>query len=144
MAFNPDKIIKPILFDNLDAIFDERGSAFLSLRRVQWCEEGVAPDREKSKLELRKWRVTAEGERADKGVAFLTEEGPHELAKVLIQNGYGHTKDLLLELKKREDFKESVEHMFDKETESSDGEYFDMRTIMLSEEDNLDESEEDE
>ena len=62
----------------------------------------------------------------------------------MIQNGYGHTKDLLLELKKREDFKESVEHMFDKETESSDGEYFDMRTIMLSEEDNLDESEEDE
>lgn len=138
MAFNSDKIIKPILFDNLDAIFDERGSAFLSLRRVQWCEVGVEPDREKSKLEIRRWRITSEGERPDKGVAFLTEDGPHELAKTLVNLGYGDTKDLLLELKKRDNFKESVEHLFDKEEESSDGEYFDMRTIMLTEEEDND------
>lgn len=138
MAFDPNKVIKPILFDNLDAIFDERGSAFLSLRRVQWCEVGVEPDREKSKLEIRKWRITAEGERADKGVAFLTEDGPHELAKTLVNLGYGDTKDLLLELKKRDNFKESVEHLFDKEEECSDGEYFDMRTIMLTEEEDND------
>lgn len=136
MAYNPDKVIKPVLFDNLDAIFDERGSAFLSLRRVQWCEAGVEPDREKSKLEIRKWRITAEGERADKGVAFLTDDGPHELAKTLVNLGYGNTKDILLELKKRDNFRESVEHLFDKEEESSEGEYFDMRTIMLTEEDN--------
>lgn len=132
MAFDPNKKIKPVLFDNLDAVFDERGSAFLSIRRVQWCEEGATPDREKSKLEIRKWRVTNEGEeRADKGVAFLTEEGPHELTKVLINQGFGHTKDILLELKKRDDFKESVDHMFDNEEESTEGEFFDMRTAML-------------
>jgi len=142
MAFDPTRKIKPVLFDDLDAIFDERGSAFLSLRRVQWCEEGVEPDREKSKLEIRKWRITAEGERADKGVAFLTEEGPHELAKTLVHHGYGDTKDLLLELKKRNNFKESVEHLFDKEEESSDGEYFDMRTIMLTEEEGTDNEDE--
>ena len=142
MAFNPDKIIKPILFDNLDAIFDERGSAFLSMRRVQWCEEGVEPDREKSKLEIRKWRITAEGERADKGVAFLTEDGPHELAKTLVHHGYGDTKEILLELKKRDNFKDSVEHLFDEEEECSEGEFFDMRTLLLAEDNGVEDDEE--
>lgn len=132
--FNSDVKIKPVFFDNLDAVFDEKGSMFLSMRKTQWCKDDEEPDREKAKLELRKWRVTSEGERADKGIAFLTDEGPGELAKVLIHEGYGDTKELLLELKTREDFKESVEHLFDDQEESSDGEYFDMRTALLTEE----------
>ena len=140
--FNSDKKIRPVLFDNLDAIFDERGSAFCSMRKVQWVQEGNEPDDSKAKLELRKWRVSEDGERADKGFAFLTEDGPHELAKVLVHNGYGHTKDILLELKGRDDFKESVEHLYDKEEESSDGEYFDMRSILLTDEEEEDEEDE--
>lgn len=140
--FNSDKKIRPVLFDNLDAIFDERGSAFCSMRRVQWCGEDEEPNREKAKLELRRWRVTAEGEeRADKGLVFLTDNGPHELAKTLVHYGYGNTKDILIELKSREDFKESVNHLFDKDELSSDGEYFDMRTALLSEEPGDDEDE---
>lgn len=137
MAFSNESI-KPIFFDNLDAVFDEKGSTFITMRLTQWCKESEEPNREKAKLELRKYRVTPEGERADKGFSFLTDEGPHELAKVLVHEGYGHTKDILKELKTREDFKESVTHLFD-EDESSDGEYFDMRDILLSDNDEEDE-----
>ena len=133
MAFSTDKVIKPILFDNLNEVFDEKGSMFLAMRRVQWCEEGAEPSREKAKLELRKWRITPEGdERADKGFSFLTEDGPNELAKVLVHNGYGKTKDILKELKERSDFEESVNTLFDSDdNESDDGEYFDIRTALL-------------
>jgi len=131
--FDKSVSVKPVLFDNIDEIFDERGSTFLAMRKVQWCQEGKEPDESKAKLELRKWRMTPEGEeRADKGFSFLTDDGPHELAKVLVKNGYGHTKDILLSLKDREDFKDSVEHLYDGEDVSSDGEYFDMRSVLLS------------
>lgn len=139
---NSDVKIKPVFFDNLDAVFDEKGSMFLTMRRTQWCKNDEEPDREKSKLELRKYRVTAEGEKADKGFAFLTEDGPNELTKILVHEGYGKTKDILLELKTRNDFKESVEHLFDNDDEeSSDGEYFDMRSVLLTEETELEEDE---
>ena len=130
--FNKDRVVKPVLFGNLDAIFDEKGSTFLSMRKVQWVPEGETPDESKAKLELRKWRVTDEGERADKGFSFLTEEGPHELAKSLIHEGYGRTNEILKELIHRDDFKESVNHLSDEENVSSDGEFFDMRNILLS------------
>jgi len=133
MGFDPERKIKPVMFDNLNEIFDEKGSTFIAMRRVQWCDEDKKPDREKSKLELRKWRITAEGEeRADKGFSFLTEDGPHELTRVLVHNGYGNTKVILKELKVRDDFKDSVNHLFDKEEVSDDGEYFDIRTALLS------------
>ena len=144
MAFEKGAFTKrPVYFDNLDEVFDEKGSLLISMRRVQWVNEGEEPDREKSKLELRKYQITDKGERPDKGFAFLTEEGPHELAKVLLHNGYGHTKDCLLELKQREDFKEAVEHLYDEEELSSDGEYFDMRDMLLADEELTDEEEND-
>ena len=133
MGFDPDKKIRPVLFDNMNEIFDEKGSTFIAMRKVQWCDETKTPEKEKAKLELRKWRITPEGEeRADKGFSFLTEEGPHELAKVLVHNGYGKTKVILKELKDRKDFEESVNHLFDKEDTSKDGEYFDIRTALLN------------
>ena len=133
MAFNSDKIIKPVFFGNINETFDERGSMYLALRKTQWVQEGQEPDETKAKFEIRKWMVTPEGEKANKGVAFLTENGPSELAHVLVKNGFGETKTILLDLKKREDFKEAVEHMYDGETDT-DGEFFDMRTALLSEE----------
>ena len=140
--FKSDEKITPIFFDNMDCVFDEKGSTFISMRKTQWVKEGSEPDREKARLELRKWRVTPEGEKADKGFGFLTEEGPHELAKVLIHEGYGHTKDILKELRHREDFKESVNHLFDDDSEESgNGDFFDMRDILLTEDDSDDGSE---
>ena len=132
--FNSDKVIKPVMFDNMNEIVDERGSTFIAMRKVQWCEEGKTPEREKAKLEIRKWRITSEGEeRADKGFSFLTEEGPHELARALVHNGFGKTKVVLKELKTRDDFEDAVKHLYDKEESSNkDGEYFDIRTALLN------------
>jgi len=133
MAFNKDKTIKPIFFGDINETFDESGSRFLALRKVQWAVDDAEPDESKAKLEIRKWVVTPEGEQANKGVAFLTDEGPGELAHVLIKHGFGDTKKLLLDLKERDDFKDAVDHMYDKETDT-DGEFFDMRTSLLAEE----------
>lgn len=133
--FNNNVAIKPIYFENIDDVFDEKGTTFLSMRKVQWVKEGEEPDVTKAKLELRKFRVTDEGERMDKGFSFLTEKGPSTLAKNLIERGFGETKEILLSLKKRKDFKDSVDHMYDEEngSDTTDGEYFDIRTALLSE-----------
>lgn len=140
MAFDSNTNIRPVMFDGLDAIFDEKGSMFLSMRKVQWIKEGNEPDPSKAKLELRKWIVGPDGvEKANKGMTFLTEEGPHELAKTLVHHGYGKTKEILLELKGREDFQESVNTLFDKDEDTGSGEYFDMRSALLAEDDSEEE-----
>ena len=123
--------ISPITFyshDGVDEIFDEKGNVFLAMRKIQWCKQGAEPDPSKAKLELRKWHMKPEGETPSKGFSFLTEEGPNELANVLVSNGYGHTKDILLKLKERDDFKESVESIHD-ESENDD-EYFDPEALL--------------
>jgi hypothetical protein len=130
MAFDKNVSVKPIKFGTIDYTFDERGSSFLALRQIQWCKEGDEPDESKSKLELRKWMVDKDGnEIANKGFSFLTDDGPHELAKILVQQGYGKTKDILTELVKREDFKNSVEN-FGKEEDSGNGDFFDIRELL--------------
>lgn len=133
MAFsNGDFNMHPVIFDDCDEVVDEKSNTFVALRLVQWCKNDDTPDKDKAKLELRKWRVKDGEERADKGCSFLTPEGPGELAKVLIKKGYGETSDLLHELSHRKDFKDAVEHFNDKATDSDDSsEFFDMRNILL-------------
>ena len=72
-----------------------------------------------------------EGERASRGFSFLTEEGPHELANVLVSNGYGHTQDILERLKDRPDFQDSLKAIYN-ESDQDDDEYFDPREALLS------------
>lgn len=116
--------------DGMDEIFDERGNVFLAMRKVQWCKPGAEPDPEKGKLELRRWHMKPEGETPSKGFSFLTEEGPNELVNVLVSNGYGHTKDILMRLKERNDFEESVKAIYDEV--DHDDEYFDPREALLA------------
>lgn len=79
-------------------IIDERGNAVIALRQVSWFDKP-------SKLEIRKWRITPDGdERSDKGVPFLTEQGPHTLAEVLVENNFGDTNKILTSLSNRDDF----------------------------------------
>lgn len=123
--------IKYKVFDGTDNIFDERGSTFLAMRKISWYSEGKEePTEDKARWELRKWTANEAGpDIPGKGVTFLTENGPHDLAKLLIHNGYGQTKEILKELKTRDDFEESVKHMYD---DNSDGdEYFDARSELL-------------
>lgn len=130
MAFSAEFDRKMVTFDGLDIIVDEKGARFLSIRKVQWVKNGDEPDKEKAKLELRKYTIDKDGtEIPGKGVSFLTDEGPHNLVHEMVKNGYGETKEVLLALKDREDFKDSVEHLFDND-EKNTGEYFDMRKVL--------------
>lgn len=136
MAENEEKVICPFIFEDApNEIFDEAGNRFLALRKVQWLKSAdETPDPEKGKLELRKWIINKDGEeQANKGFSFLTEEGPHELTKVMVNNGFGHTKDILGGIKKRDDFEEAVNTLYDKEEDSDDSEFFDMRAALLAE-----------
>ena len=67
---------------------DEKGNSFISLRKIQWNGRGDY------RLDLRKYISTEKGEQMGKGVSFLTDEGPGELAKVLLENGYGNADDI--------------------------------------------------
>lgn len=113
-----------------DRVFDEKGSTFLSMRRVAWGVKGAEPDNEKAKLELRKWNNRDGQEMPNKGFSFLTEDGPHELTKALLGEGFGNTKDVLGIIRKREDFEESVNSLYDDGPDAS-GEYFDPRSILF-------------
>lgn len=131
--------LKAVTFGELDGIFDEKGKVFCSMRKVQWVKEGQEPDEEKAKLELRKYTIGPEGEIPGKGLTFLTENGPHELTNVLIDEGFGDTREILRKLKKRDDFREAVETLFENApADDSDGEYFDMRSVLLDESDGED------
>ena len=55
--FDKDKVIKPIMFGDINEIVDEKGSMFIALRKVQWVSDDKEPDESKAKLEIRKWLV---------------------------------------------------------------------------------------
>lgn len=87
------------IIDGFDKVFDEKGNSFLAIRKIDWGGRGTP------KLELRKWFNNAQGEETiGKGFSFLTEEGPNELTKVLIESGFGHTEEIIEGIKDREDF----------------------------------------
>ena len=73
---------------DLDRIVDEKGSVFIALRKIAWgCGKDDNPEDLDIpvKLDLRKYYNTDQGERMDKGVSFLTEEGPNELNVVILK-----------------------------------------------------------
>lgn len=122
------------IVDDYDKIFDDKGNTFLAMRKIQWG------DSDKTYLDLRKWYCNADGqETPGKGFSFLTEEGPHELARVLVENGYGHTDDIINSIKDREDFMTSLVECLNKEEldnldielpEVDDGDYYDPSVII--------------
>lgn len=104
------------IVDGIDHIIDEKGNTFIALRKMYW---GDNPDN--SKLELRKYYNNADGtETPSKGVTFITEEGPNNLAHTLVEMGFGNTKRLLDSIKDRDDFRPSLNQVL-----GSDDEYYD-------------------
>ena len=73
---------------NFDYTIDEKGNAFIALRKIDWGNNG------NYKLDLRKYYASESGETMQKGVSFLTEEGPDELTKVLLEVGYGNDDEI--------------------------------------------------
>lgn len=73
---------------DFDYTIDEKGNTFIALRKIDWNNKG------EYKLDLRKYYASESGETMAKGVSFLTEDGPHELTKVLVETGYGDDNEL--------------------------------------------------
>lgn len=73
---------------DFDYTIDEKGNTFIALRKIDWSNKG------EYKLDLRKYYASESGETMSKGVSFLTEDGPHELTKVLVETGYGDDMEL--------------------------------------------------
>jgi hypothetical protein len=103
--------------DTFDFLIDEKQNTYISLRKVKWGDSA------EPRVDLRKYITTANGERMSKGVSFMTDEGPHELANVLVEQGYGDTRRILDALATRNNLKVVTK-------EVDDEEYFDIESII--------------
>lgn len=134
MAFDGSSL-KYHVFEDYNIPFDEKGTTCGTVRKVQWVKEGNEPDESKAKIELRKVYTSGSEEKTGKGYTFSTEEGPGELVCGLINVGFGDTKEILKAIRIRDDFADAVKTINDDEDLGSDGEFFDMRDLLLMEED---------
>lgn len=120
------------VFD-LDEVVDEKNNQYIALRKLQWFKEGQEPDESKAKIEIRRWSLKDEKETAGKGCTFLTDEGPHELVRVMIEKGFGHTTEIVHALATRDNLKEELNDMISVASSSEKGEnssYAAARAIM--------------
>ena len=93
-------------------------------------------DREAKRPEIRKWRISENGETPDKGVTFLTDDGPKNLAKAIIKKGFGETAEYIEALKDRDDFDDSLAQVIGKKkvneaknTEVEVEDYYDPKVV---------------
>ena len=126
-----DDSMKCHIFKDYGITFDEKGSTWGTVRKVQWIKGNKEPDESKAKIEIRKFAQTAEGERMMKGYTFSTPEGPGELVVGLIDAGFGETKSILRSVRKRDDFLEAAKTINEDKDENDNGETFDMRDLLL-------------
>ena len=115
---------------DFDELIDERGNTAVYFRMVDWN------DREAKRPEIRKWRISENGETPDKGVTFLTDDGPKNLAKAIIKKGFGETAEYIEALKDRDDFDESLAQVIGKKkvneaknTEVEVEDYYDPKVV---------------
>ena len=83
-----DKEFKYEVDKNFNYTIDERGNTFVALRKIRWG------DNDNYKLDLRKYISTEKGEQMGKGLSFITEDGPNELSRVLLDTGYGKPDEI--------------------------------------------------
>ena len=115
---------------DFDELIDERGNTAVYFRMVDWN------DREAKRPEIRKWRISENGETPDKGVTFLTDDGPKNLAKAIIKKAFGDTAEYIEALKDRDDFDDSLAQVIGKKkvneaknTEVEVEDYYDPKVV---------------
>ena len=112
-------------------IIEEKGNSYTQLAYERWNEDS------QFRLALRKFYSSAKGETAGKGVTFMTEEGPSELAKTLLNMGYGNTKEVLGILQNREDFRKSLnsvlgesDELYDADAGTIEDDFYDPKALI--------------
>lgn len=131
MSFDKNNF-KYSIVDNIDYTIEEQGNQFTALRKIKWG------DSDKEYLDIRRWRISADGKEVPaKGCTFMTEQGPSELVGVLVDMGYGNTKEVLQKLKSRENFRRSLNSVLGKDDEDYDesegtleDDYYDPRELL--------------
>ena len=115
---------------DFDELIDERGNTAVYFRMVDWN------NREAKRPEIRKWRISENGETPDKGVTFLTDDGPKNLATAIIKKGFGETAEYIEALKDRDDFDDSLAQVIGKKkvneaknTEVEVEDYYDPKVV---------------
>lgn len=93
---------------NFDYILEEKGNVFTAVRKIRW---GSATD---FKLDIRKYYNTNDGETMSKGIS-LSDDAANELTNVLTATGYGNTKEIINNIKDRNDFFTSLSQAIGKE-----------------------------
>lgn len=86
--FKSDKPFHYEVDPNYDHILEERGNTYIALRKIRWGEK------EDFSLDIRKYYATEDGERMAKGCSLMSKEGADELTRILVDTGYGNTKQL--------------------------------------------------
>lgn len=133
MAFGMTTDVRYHVFKDYNIPFDEKGTTCGVVRLIQWVKNTDLPDESKAKVEIRKIYTSGAEEKLGKGYTFSTPEGPGELAVGLIRAGFGETKEILKAVRERDDFLEAAKTINDDPDDGSDGEMFDMRDLLLSE-----------
>ena len=130
MAFKKNSEFK-YSFRGINRIIEEKGNTFLRLAVIAWVGEDEDVDPSKIKLDLRKYTTDAEGnEKMLKGVSFMTEQGPHDLVHVMVEEGFGNTEKILDTIKTRTDFSDAVKSSYGEKVSDSNDEVFDLRDIL--------------
>lgn len=100
MAFTKGPVSYEINKEGINEVIEEFGNMVAMLRQVAWGGR-------EEKLELRKWIVDTDSEKPMKGCS-LTEEGWHNCTEILVQHGFGNTREIIRELSVREDFEKDL------------------------------------
>lgn len=101
----------------INEVFDEgSGNSFLALRKIRWSEGSPF------KLDIRRWYVNGAGdETAGKGISFITESGPGNLAESLLRLGHCDTRTVIDSIRNRDDFIETINDMLEVKEDGSLG-----------------------
>ena len=134
MAFNTNSDICYKMFKDFNILFDEKAGSFGSVRLAQWYKKGTEPDETKAKYEIRKFSIDKDGstEIPNKGITISSKEAMDDLTDGLVDKDFGNTRNILKSISKRDDFKDTVNNINNDPDDNSDGELFDMRSLLLN------------
>ena len=117
------KEIKYAIEEGFDHIISEGGNSSINVRRISWNDHPY-------KLDIRRYSYKDGKESMLKGIS-LDDKAAGNLAVILIENGYGETKDLLDAVSKRSDFKEVLKTQIDNlDDNNEEEEYYDPNELL--------------
>lgn len=131
MAFSKNGEFK-YSFRGINRVVEEKGNQFIRFAQIAWAGEDEDVEPNKIKYDLRRYFTDADGvEKMGKGVTFLSDNGPTELAHILVEEGFGNTSKILESIKGRDDFPNAVREVYGEGSiEESDDGTFDLRDIL--------------